>query len=176
MTFEKVILELGGNPGRLDTAIPLLQANPGSHLIISSESPASVVLDKLNAAGIDPANYTIDESAWDTVTNFTNTMPLVKKLGATELLVVTDGFHMLRAMCIATLIYFKSGITLSAHPSSPVDHNESKRLVIFDTFRAAVSRFLGNTIYTQQVYDDRVAVFYNDYYAARQAGAPVSPK
>jgi len=172
----KVILDLGGNTGRLDTAIPLLQANPGSHLIISSESPMDIVLGKLNAAGVNSSQYTIDESAWDTVTNFTNTMPLVKKLGATELLIVTDGFHMLRSMCIATLIYFKSGITLSAHPSSPVDHNESKRLVLFDTFRAAVSRFTGNTIYTQQVYDERVATFYNDYYAARQAGAPVSPQ
>lgn len=172
----KVILELGGNPSRLDTAIPLLQQNPGSHLVISSESPAQTVLDKLTAAEVDPSTYTIDETAWDTVTNFTNTMPLVKRLGATELLVVTDGFHMLRAMCIATLIYFKSGITLSAHPSSPVDHHESRRLVIFDTFRASISRFLGNTIYTQQVYDDRVAAFYNDYYNARQAGAPVSPK
>jgi hypothetical protein len=47
MTFEKVILELGGNPSRLTTAISLLQANPGSHLVISSESPASTVLAML---------------------------------------------------------------------------------------------------------------------------------
>ncbi len=176
MTSKKVIIELGGNHGRLDAAISLLQANPGSHLVISTEGPASVVLDKLNAAGIDPSDYTIDESAWDTVTHFTNTMPLVKKLGATELLVVTDGFHMLRAMCIANFIYFKSGITLSAQPSSPVDHHESKSLVLFDTFRAAVSRFTGNTIYTQQVYDERIAACYEEYYNARQAGAPVGPR
>ena len=171
-----VILSLGGNPARMDTAISLCEAYAGSHLVVSSESPADVVLQKLNASSLTPDRYTIDESAWDTVTNFTNTMPLVKRLGATELWVVTDGFHMLRSMCIANLIYFKSGISVSAHPSSPVDHQESKRLVLFDTFRAAVSRFLGNTIYTQQVYDDRVAIFYNDYYTARQAGAPVSPK
>jgi len=170
------ILELGGNPARLDTAISLLQQNPGAHLVISSESPADVVLSKLNAAGVSSDQFTYDETAWDTVTNFTNTVPLVKRLGTTELYVVTDGFHMFRAMCIANFVYFKTGITVSAHPSSPADHQESKRLVALDTARAALYRFTGQTLYTQQVNDDRVAVFFNDYYAARTAGAPVSPK
>lgn len=171
-----VILSLGGNSSRMDTSISLCKEHPGSHLVISSESPAEDVLQKLFASSLTPDRYTIDETAWDTVTNFTNTMPLVKSLGATELWVVTDGFHMFRSMCIANLIYFKSGITVSAHPSSPVDHQEPKRRVLFDTFRAAVSRFLGSTIYTQQVYDDRISFYYNDYYTARQAGVPVSPK
>jgi uncharacterized SAM-binding protein YcdF (DUF218 family) len=174
MTFEKVILNLGGNPARLDTGINLLLQNPGSHLVVSSESPAQTVLDKL--AGIDPSSYTIDESAWDTVTNFTNTEPLVKKLGATELLVVTDGFHMRRAMLIAELVYFKSGISVSVHPSSPADHQESKRLVIFDTLRAALYRFTNQTLYDQTVYNDRIAIFYNDYYAVRQQSTSYSPK
>jgi uncharacterized SAM-binding protein YcdF (DUF218 family) len=171
----KIILSLGGNPERLNTAIPLLQANPGSHLVISSESPIPTILDKLNSAGVNPSQYTIDETAWDTVTNFTNTMPLVKKLGATELMVVTDGFHMLRSMCVARLIYFKSGTTLSAHPSSPENRNESIGLVLSDTLRAAISRFFGCTVYYQGVYNERIPSFYNDYYAARSAGAPVSP-
>lgn len=170
------ILELGGNPARLDTAISLLQQNPGSHLVISSESPAEVVLSKLNAAGVQPECYTIDETAVDTVTNFTNTLPLVKKLGTTDLYVVTDGFHMLRAMCIAFFVYFKTGITVSPHPSSPADHQESKRLVAFDTFRAALYRFTDQTLYDQTVYNDRIAIYYNDYFTARTAGAPVSPR
>jgi uncharacterized SAM-binding protein YcdF (DUF218 family) len=170
------ILELGGNPGRLPTAISLLQANPGSHLVISSESPASVVLDQLNAAGVTPDQYTYDETAWDTVTNFTNTVPLVKKLGTTELYVVTDGFHMLRAMLIAEFVYFKSGIKVIPHPSSPKDHSESWGLVLQDTARAALYRFTNQTIYDQTVYNDRIAISYNDYFAARNAGAPVSPR
>ena len=172
----RTILELGGNPGRLPTAISLLQANPGSHLVISSESPASTVLATLSDAGVTPDQYTIDETAWDTVTNFTNTEPLVKKLGTTELYVVTDGFHMRRSMLIASFVYFKSGITVSAHPSSPADHQESNRLVLLDTARAALYRFTNQTLYDQTVYNDRIAVFFNDYYAARTAGASVSPK
>lgn len=171
----KVILELGGNPARLDTAISLLQANPDSTLIVSSESPVETVLAKLNDAGIDPLRYIIDETAWDTVTNFTNTEPLVKKLGATELLVVTDGFHMRRSMLIASFVYFKSGITVSAHPSSPADHQESNRLVLLDTARAALYRFTNQTLYDQTVYNNRVAIFYNDYYRGRQISTRMSP-
>ena len=170
------ILDLGGNPGRLDTAISLLQSNPGSHLVISSESPASVVLDKLTTAGVTPDQYTYDETAWDTVTNFTNTVPLVKSLGTTELFVVTDGFHMLRAMLIAEFVYFKSGIKVIPHPSSPKDHSESWGLVLQDTARAALYRFTNQTLYDQTVYNARVAGIYNDYFAARNAGSPVSPK
>lgn len=170
------ILELGGNPARLDTAISLLQANPNSYLVISSESPAEVVLSKLNAAGVQPECFTIDETAWDTVTNFTNTVPLVKKLGTTELYVVTDGFHMLRAMCIADFVYFKTGIAVSAHPSSRRTHSEPWSLVLQDTARAALYRFTGQTLYDQSVYDSRCAGIYNDYFAARTAGAPVSPR
>jgi uncharacterized SAM-binding protein YcdF (DUF218 family) len=172
----KIILSLGGNPSRLDTSIPLLQSNPGSHLIISSEGPYDVVASKLQQYGVSPDRYTIDETAWDTVTNFTNTLPLVKKLGGTEVLVVTDGFHMKRSMRIAFFVYLKTGIKATAHPSSPVDHNEDPGLVRLDTFRAALYRLTGQTLYTQKVYDDRIIFYYNEYYTARNAGAPVSPK
>lgn len=172
----KIILSLGGNPNRLDTSIRLLQENPGSHLIISSEGPFDSVISKLQQNGVSPESYTIDETAWDTMTNFTNTLPLIKRFGGTEVYVVTDGFHMKRAMRIAFFVYLKTGIKAIAHPSSPVDHQEDPSLVRFDTFRAALYHFTGQTLYTQKVYDDRVAFFYNDYFAARTAGVPVSPK
>jgi len=171
----KVILCLGGNPARLDTAITLLQSTPDSTLIVSSESPVETVLGKLNDAGIDPLRYIIDETAWDTVTNFTNTVPLVKKLGTTELLVVTDGFHMLRAMCVGAFVYFKSGVKLHPHPSSPHDHSESWSLVLLDTARAALYRFTNQTLYDQTIYNNRVSGLYNDYYNGRQVSTRMSP-
>ena len=171
-----VILSLGGNPDRLNPSVTLCEVNPGSHLIVSSESPIDKVLDKLNTSSLTSDRYTIDESAWDTVTNFTNTMPLVKSLNPEELWVVTDGYHIPRAMCVGEIVYFQSGIKLKAYPSSQGGRHESKRLILTDSIRAAISRFFGNTVYNQQVYNDRIALYYNDYYSARQAGAPVSPK
>ena len=170
------VLCLGGNPARVPYAAGLVAAIPGSHLIVSSDSPYTADLEGIATAGLTPDQYTLDMTAWDTVTNFTNTVPLVKKLGTTDLYVVTDGFHMLRAMSIATLVYFKTGIAVSAHRSSPADHQESKRLVALDTARAALYRITNQTLYDQTVYNDRVATYYNDYFGARNAGAPVSPR
>ena len=164
----KVILELGGNVARMDKAVELAAANPDSHLIVSSESDPAGCLRKIQAAGLDPSRYTLDYTAWDTVTNFTNTKRIVDALAPDELVVVTDGFHMPRSMTIGRIVYFGSKTKLSAHPSSPKDRDESKRLVLWDATRAAISRFLGNTIYDQAVYDGRIGYFFEWYYQARK--------
>ncbi len=166
--MTKAIIELGGNVARMDKAIELAKENPGSFLIVSSESDPSLCLQKIKDAGLDPSRITLDYSAWDTVTNFTNTKRIIDSIAPDELMVVTDGFHMLRSMTIAKLVYFGSKTKVTAHPSSPKDHDESKKLVLFDFFRAAVSRFLGNTLYTQSVFDNRIAMIMNDYYVARK--------
>jgi len=164
----KVILELGGNIARMDKAIELSLASPGSWLVVSSEGDPAACLQKLQSAGVDPSRTILDYKAWDTVTNFTNTKPLIESLAPSELMVVTDGFHMLRAMSIARLVYFGASFSVTAHPSSPVDHHESKRLVISDTLRAILSRFTGNTLYYQTVYDDRIQYIYDCYYSYRK--------
>ena len=165
---NKVILQLGGNIARLDKAIELTLANPGSYLIVSSEGDPSMCLQKIKSAGVDPTHFMLDYTAWDTVTNFTNTKRIVDSLKPDELMVVTDGFHMLRAMTIARIVYWGSNTKVTAHPSSPVDHEESKKLVLLDASRSLISRFLGNTVYDQKVYDDRISYYYECYYVARK--------
>lgn len=166
--MSKVIISLGGNIARLDKAIELTKENPGSFLIISSEGDPAACLQKVRDAMLDPSHISLGYSAWDTVTNFTNTKRIVDSLQPDELVVVTDGFHMLRSMTIARLIYFGSKVKVTAHPSSPKDHDEDTKLVIFDAFRAAVSRFLGNTLYTQSVYNERMPYYFDCYYVARK--------
>jgi len=161
-------MELGGNTARMDKAIELVKENPGSFFIVSSESNPQLCLQKIKDAGLDPSKITLDYSAWDTVTNFTNTKRIVDSISPDELMVVTDGFHMLRSMTIARLVYFGSKTKVTAHPSSQKDHDESKKLVLFDAVRAAISRFFGNTLYTQSVFDDRMTMILNDYYVARK--------
>lgn len=166
--MTKVVISLGGNIARLDTAIKLTKDTPGSFLIVSSEGDPAACLQKIKEANLDPSHVSLDYTAWDTVTNFTNTKRIVESLNPDELMVVTDGFHMLRAMTIGKLVYFASKIQVSAHPSSPKDHDESMKLVVWDGIRAAISRFLGNTIYDQKVYDERMPYYFDCYYVARK--------
>lgn len=166
--MTKVILELGGNIARMDKAIELMQANPGAWLIVSSEGDPVACMQKLKDAGVDPARTMLDYKAWDTVTNFTNTKPLVESLKPDELMVVTDGFHMLRAMTIARLVYRGASFRITPHPSSPKDHDESKKLVLLDASRALLFSLTGQTIYDQKVYDDRIQYYYDCYYTYRR--------
>jgi uncharacterized SAM-binding protein YcdF (DUF218 family) len=163
-----VVLELGGNIARMDKAIELAKANSQSYLIVSSEGDPAGCLQKIKDAGLDPSRVILDYTAWDTVTNFTNTKRIIDVLKPDELMVVTDGFHMLRAMTIARLVYFGSKLKVTAHPSSPADHQESRKLVVLDTIRAAVSRFTGQTLYDQSVYNNRISYFFEDYYLSRK--------
>jgi uncharacterized SAM-binding protein YcdF (DUF218 family) len=165
--MTKVVLSLGGNINRLDTSIELVKQNPGSYLYISSENDPASCLQKVHDAGLDPTKVFLNYYAWDTVTNFTNTKPSLGSLNPDEILVVTDGYHMLRAMTIGRIIYFGSNIKLTGHPSSPKDHDEPTKEVILDAIRAVISRFTGITLFSQSVYDDRIPYYYNCYYVAR---------
>ena len=167
----KAVLALGGGD-RTKVGLELAKQYPDSHLVISS----SADLGQVAASGLSTDRYTLDYTAWDTVTNVVNTKPIIDKYKPDEIFLVTDGFHMRRSMIIASLIYFGSGIAITPSPCSPVDHQEPTNLVLFDAFRAAVSRFTGNTIYTQQVYDERIGIYYNDYFDARSAGFPYGPQ
>lgn len=164
----KVILELGGNITRMDKAIELTKANPLSYLIVSSEGDPLQCLQKVKDAGLDPSRLILDYTAWDTVTNFTNTKRIVDSLAPDQLLVVTDGFHMLRSITIARLVYFGSRTEVIECESSPRDRGEDLKLVILDTVRALISRVTGQTFYNQKVYDHRIMYFFEDYYRSRK--------
>jgi uncharacterized SAM-binding protein YcdF (DUF218 family) len=161
------IMELGGNPNRLQKVIELAAQYPDAPIVLSSEGPAQQVIAIMDGAGISRSRWTLDYTAWDTVTNFTCTLPLLRKLNTDKVLVVTDGFHMKRSMRIANAVYFDNGIEPVAEPSSPVDHKESRKLVLGDTARAWLWRFTGQLVASQNVYDDRISYFQNEYYVAR---------
>ena len=161
------IMELGGNPNRLQKVIQLAAQYPDAPIVVSSEAPADQVISIMDGAGIPRSRWTLDYTAWDTVTNFTCTLSLLRKLNTDKVLVVTDGFHMKRAMCIATAVYFKNGIEPVAEPSSPVTHNEDPHEVLIDTVRAWLWRLTGQLLATQQVYNDRMPYYLDQYYVAR---------
>ena len=94
----EVILHLGGNTNRADTAARLAQALPNAKVVVSSEG--GDFLSIYNQYGINNGRIIIDNAAWDTVTNLTHTYKLLKGLNCSRLYVVTDCFHSYRSMLI----------------------------------------------------------------------------
>ena len=139
------IIHLGGNVQRLNKAIETYHQNPGAFIIISSEDGTQQCVNKLKAAGIPNTDYVFDFNAWDTVTNFTATFDYIRKRGTKTLFVVTDKFHMPRAMAIAKIVYLFTGIKLVACESLEGDLSrvESKAKVQEAVIRTTLWKFFG---------------------------------
>lgn len=171
-----IILELGGNPARLYEVVAIAQAQENTKIIVSTESSPDYVVQFLKGAGITRDRFVLDFKAWDTVTNFTKTIKLIKSYKPRKLYVVTDKFHMRRSMVIANAVYFLSGIQLIAKPylgSEPHDP-EPDKLVRDDQFRAWLWRLTGYLKYFPEVKKQRWPQIEADYKHSVDCGYPVS--
>jgi uncharacterized SAM-binding protein YcdF (DUF218 family) len=169
MTFDKVILELGGNPsGRTPKAIELATQMPDAFLLFSTVENPSLCIDSCKEAGISQDRFYLDYLAWDTVTNFTCTYDRILGMGAKELYVVTDGYHMERAMTIAKTVYLGNGVKLIPSPSSPVDHKEPPARILLDDVRAWIWKVSGQIIADNKVYVERMPSYQAYYCQAQQ--------
>ena len=152
--MKKAILELGGNINRLDTALDLAKKSPNALIIISSESDPKECLQKLKAAGIAKERFILDYNAWDTVTNFVKTLPIIKNEEIDELYVVTDLFHIQRSRIICESVYFNTGVKTYYIPHGTDDHKES---IWYDMFRSIFWRFTGYLWYEPNVKNARMS-------------------
>ena len=127
-----VILVLGarvreGEPSRLlanrlDTALELLNAWPEALCVLSGgqgadeSSPEAVVMASyLTERGIDPDRLLLEDRSHDTQENIRNSAALLERRGLPhQVVLVTDGFHQLRASVLAR----REGLTVSS-VSSP---------------------------------------------------------
>lgn len=171
-----VILELGGNAARLYKVLELAEENTSAEIIISSEGSPDHVVGLLRGAGINDDRFLLDFKAWDTVTNFTETVKLIKSFKPKNLYVVTDQFHMKRSMAIANAVYFLSGIRIIPSPymgSEPHDP-EPGELIRDDRIRAWLWRLTGYLKYYPNVKAERMPQLLADEKRAKEAGYPVS--
>ena len=171
-----VILELGGNASRMKTAIALAKIYPDAQIIISSEGNPVGVNDMLEAAGISEDKYIFDYNAWDTVTNFTKTLQLVKSYKPQNVYVVTDQFHMRRSMAIARAVYVLQGINLHPVPylGTTSKDSEDEHLVKTDRFRAWLWRLTGYLKYYPDVKQRRMPGIIADQNKCMEMGYPVT--
>ena len=171
-----LILELGGNPARLYRVIELAHQYSDTKIIVSSEGSPDHVVGLLRGAGIPDDRFILDFKAWDTVTNFTETKQLLRGFNPAKIFIVTDNFHMRRAMKIANAVYWLSGISLIAEPymgSEPHDP-EPNALVRQDAFRAWLWRLIGILKYDKAVKEQRMPALEADEQHSREQGYPVS--
>lgn len=152
------VLCLGGNIDRLPHACRVAQTFPGSVLIISSEDDPERCLQIALSAGLPRERIHLDYTAWDTCSNFWCTSHRIKRLGTTDLHVVTDGFHMRRAIGIARIVYAFTGIRCHPEPSS-IGNPEPWRLTREDWLRALVWRLTGYQHKWKDVYEQRMPYY-----------------
>ncbi|MCP3699164.1 MAG: YdcF family protein [Aliivibrio sp.] len=156
-TMKKLILHLGGGLHiRAKKCIELAHRYKDAKILISSENPDA--LDYYYEQGISEDRVYHDTTAWDTVTNFTHTLNLIRReYKPNELLVVAHGFQMKRVMAIANAVYFLRGIKIT-----PVEADQSSKIddyVLQDAFRAWFWRFTGVLFYWKSVRDERVKTY-----------------
>jgi uncharacterized SAM-binding protein YcdF (DUF218 family) len=159
--MRKLILHLGGAIERANKCIQLANENPDALILVSSE-----IVDPIpyyTKRGIDPKRVFVDNTAWDTVTNFTHTYDIIKKEFRPEkIFVVTYDFHMDRAKNIANAIYWMRNVKLvfcpagGPNPYGPkYNFTEPPRMIVEDTIRAWIYRLTGILFYYEKVRKDR---------------------
>jgi hypothetical protein len=141
--LSDVILHLGGNWHRVEQTAVEAKRRPMAHIVISSEGGKPQLMGYLKEQGIDAWRVTLDDKAYDTVGNFTDTFPLVRRLGGTRVFVVTSDWHMKRAMAIAAAAYAFSGIQAVACPWADNPKRVDKGNLCWDVSRTVKWRLDG---------------------------------
>ena len=152
-----IILHLGGNPLRATKAAELALQYPDATVVISSEG-GDHGLTYYAAAGTDRNRIMVDMQAWDTVTNFTHTYKLLRRLGVTRLFVVTDSSHMPRSLAIAKQVW-GGRVPIEGHSYEDGDGYKTADAphIAIDTFRAWAWRMFGILFYWASVKEARKA-------------------
>ena len=159
--MSSVILHLGGNLQRLGKTAALAWQHPTAKVVISSELPRTEVVRQLQLLGVSLDRCCLDYQAWDTVTNFTKTLPILRTVNARQVFVVTDLFHMRRSMAIARAVYALRGIQPIACPymGGDLTRTEPTKLLISDTLRTWCWRATGWLFYSKDIYEQRMPAF-----------------
>lgn len=150
---NKLILHLGGNlTSRSKKASDLAKQFSEAKILVSSEGDNQTVLNEYLSNDIDTSRVVIDDTAWDTVTNFTTTFKRIKnEFKADVVYVVTNGFHMRRSMLIAEAVFFNSGIIPIAASSTEIEFEEPSGLIVSDVLRAWIWKLTGLLFYSKKV-------------------------
>ncbi len=152
-----IILHLGGTWKRAEAAVELIkQLDEDYIVVVSSEGNEDGFRGIYRDAGIPDEKVIHDTAAWDTVTNFTHTYNLLRKLGITKLYVVTSDFHMPRSRAIAERVWGgRVPIEYIEWENNPERTESDSQYIELDESRAACWRWFGILFYWRKVLEER---------------------
>lgn len=159
-----VILVFGGNKKRLETALfrykgLKAESNQSVKLVVSA-MPKSFVEASVQSENIPLDDLICVYTGLDTLTELISTKKLINNnLGAKELYLTSDHWHLPRIRAIANVVYLFSGIKIREEPCFlDMNRSESKSMVLIDRFRAYLWRFTGKIILGKNVEDRREGI------------------
>jgi uncharacterized SAM-binding protein YcdF (DUF218 family) len=148
----KIILHLGGDIQRAETAAQLAASMPNSTVVVSSEGDG--FYKWYDAAGIARERIIVDTAAWDTLTNFTHTYKLLKSLNCSRLYVVTSFFHCYRSMLIA-LACWGGRVPVYMVPHGTGINEQDEGFATVDFLRASCWRLFGLVFFFKKTRQER---------------------
>lgn len=145
--FDDVILHLGGRFDRVYHTLEMAKANPRALVIISSEVNPVAIRQMWQAAGLK--NIMFDYRCWDTVSQFTMFAGLFRRMRVKRLHVVTDQFHIERAMAIGRTVFEGEAMQVLDARSHTVEEGrvEPRSQIRKDVLRAVVWYYMGILFY-----------------------------
>ena len=150
-----VILHLGGNSQRAQTAIELANAFPDAKIVISSETPCTGVYTN---AGIDRERIIVNDEAWDTVTNLTHTYKELKRLHCKRVFVVTDMFHTYRSSLITAAVW-GGRIPFYVVPHGISVNASDEKYAMGQFFVTLLWRLTGVLVYSKKLKENRKSIY-----------------
>jgi uncharacterized SAM-binding protein YcdF (DUF218 family) len=141
----RAMLVLGGDPEREDFAVEFAREHPSLPIWVSGVGNPAITKELFIKAGIPSRLLHIDQSASDTVTNFTTLVDKLRARGINSVYLITSDYHMRRSRVIGEIVFGSRGIYLKPVPVPSNDPNESLPRVMRDGARAVLWVLTGHT-------------------------------
>ncbi|MGA7935186.1 MAG: YdcF family protein, partial [Kovacikia sp.] len=121
----QALLVLGGDPERENFAAEFAHQHPDLPIWISGVGNPITTEEVFSKAGISSDRVHIDQSARDTVTNFTTLVDKLRARGINNVYLITSDYHMRRARVIGEIVFGSRGIYLKPVAVPSKDQTEA---------------------------------------------------
>lgn len=137
---------LGGDPKREEVTAEIARWFPNLNIWLSSVPNVVETKKIFKTQGINSTRLRINQSAVDTVTNFTTLVNDFQQSKIQHLYLITNDYHMPRAKAIGTLVLGSRGIVFTPVSVPSTQPQESNFRIIRDTLRSILWIFTAQTL------------------------------